>query len=268
MALDKTTKKALQQYAKVFHNARQQNTPEADTVTFLTRFFSDVLGYDVFTEITKEYQIKDRYCDIALKISGEIRLLVEAKASGSSLSDRHIEQAENYASRSGLEWVLLTNGTHWKLYHLTFDAGIEHDVAFDISFTPESNLEEVWNHLNLLSRKSVVRNKLAEFWEQKKTLRPSSLVGAVFTEDVINIIRKELKRKSGIRLEVNDVVEALKNLLNPDVLIDDIKIQKKRKKKTRTTRASQSSTKKSESPAILNEVPETVEEPIEAPLQN
>lgn len=235
MPLDKKIKKALQQYLKVFQEARERNANEADTVIYLTRFITDVLGYDLFTDITKEFQIKERYCDLALKINGEVRVLVEVKTAGATLSDRNIEQAENYASRYGLHWVLLTNGIHWKLYHLTFDSGIEHDLAFDVQLTQECILEETWTHLNLLSRNSIVRGKLEDFWEQKKTLRPSSLIRALFTEEVINVIRRDLKRKSRVPLEVTDVVEALKKLLNPDVLIDDIKIQKKRKKKKKIT---------------------------------
>ncbi len=85
--MDKTIKKALQQFAQVFQDGRQRNVNEADTVMYLTRFFTDVLGYDLFSEITKEFQVRDRYCDIAIKLNGEVRYLVEAKAMPLTLSD-------------------------------------------------------------------------------------------------------------------------------------------------------------------------------------
>lgn len=230
--MDKGVKKSLQQYAQVFHDGRQRGANEADTVMYLTKFFTDVLGYDLFSEITKEFQVRDRYCDIAIKIEGQVRFLVEAKAMPLSLADRHIEQAGNYASRSGIQWVVLTNGISWRLYHLTFDTGgIEHDLAFEVELTPESDLEEAWKCLHLLSRESLVGEGLEDFWAHKKTLSPASLVKALFTEEVLNALRRDLHRKSEVRLELTDVAASLRRLLNPEVLTEDIKIRKARKKR-------------------------------------
>lgn len=230
--MDKAIRKSLQQYAQIFYDGRQKNINEADTVMYLTRFFTDVLGYDLFSEITKEFQIRDRYCDVAVKIDGQVRFLLEAKAMPMALSDRHIEQAGNYASRSGITWVVLTNGISWRLYHLTFDShGIEHDLAFEISLTPESDLDDVWKCLELLSRESLVHGGLEAFWEHKKTLSPDSLVKALFTEEVLSVIRRELRRKSEARLELTDVADSLRRLFNPEVLTEDIKIRKARKKR-------------------------------------
>ncbi len=230
--MDKAVKKALAQYAQIFQDARQRNANEADSVMYLVRFFTDVLGYDVFSEITKEFQVRDRYCDIAIKLKGEVKFLIEVKALPTALADRHIEQAGNYASRSGIPWVVLTNGISWRLYHLTFDAsGIEHDLAFDVALTPESDLEEIWKCLSLLSRESVTSAVLEDFWLQKKTLSPDSLVRALFTEEVLSGLRRELRRKSEVRLEVTDIAASLRRLLNPEVLTEDIKIRKAKKKR-------------------------------------
>lgn len=235
--MDKAIRKSLQQYAQVFYDGRQKNINEADTVMYLTKFFTDVLGYDLFSDITKEFQVRERYCDIAVKVDGQVRFLVEAKKASENLSNRHIEQAENYASREGIQWVVLTNGLSWKLYHLTFEStGIEHDLAFDISLTPESEGEEVWKHLGILSRESIVRGELEDFWVQKKALSSDSLVKALFTEEVLNAIRRELRRKSEVRLELTDVADSLRRLFNPEVLTEDIKIRKARKKKKKVAK--------------------------------
>lgn len=232
--MDRDVKKQLQQYIQIFQDGRQRGINEADTVMYLVKFFTDVLGYDLFSEITKEFQIRERYCDIAVKIDGQVKFLVEAKAIPLNLSDRHIEQAENYAARSGIPWVVLTNGITWRLYHLTFDqGGIEHDLAFEVNLTPETDLEELWECLGLLARESLAGEALAEFWEQKKALCPDSLVRALFTEEVINAIRRELRRKSEVKLEMSDVASSLRRLMNPEVLTENIKVRKARKKKRR-----------------------------------
>lgn len=230
--MEKPLKKTLQQFAQTFQESKQRNINEADTVMYLTRFLTDVLGYDLFKDVTKEFQIRDRYCDLAIKINGEVKFLIEAKSMTLPLSDRHIEQAENYASRSGIHWVLLTNAISWQLYHLTFDTdGIQHTLAFETSLLPESDFEEVWKYLSLLSVRSITKGLLDEFWNHKKTLNPASLVRAVFTEEVLNMIRRTLHRKSDVRLELEDVANALRRMLNPEVLTEDIKIQKARKKR-------------------------------------
>lgn len=132
---DRETLFQLQRFATAFREARERNANESDTVMYLVKFFEDVLGYDSLKgEISKEVQVKDRYCDVALKVDGTIRLLVEAKAAGvKTLAEKHIEQAENYSSRLGMNWVLLTNGVEWRLFHLTFNEGegITHDLAFE-----------------------------------------------------------------------------------------------------------------------------------------
>ena len=43
---------------------------EADTVQRLIKVFEDVFGYDPMSEITRESTVKDRYCDVALKLDG------------------------------------------------------------------------------------------------------------------------------------------------------------------------------------------------------
>jgi hypothetical protein len=236
--MDKAIKKALQQFTQIFQDGRQRDINEADTVMYLTKFFTDVLGYDLFSEITKEFQIRDRYCDIAVKVQGQVRFLVESKASSLSLADRHIEQAGNYASHSGIQWVVLTNGISWRLYHLTFEStGIEHDLVFDVNLTPESDLEDVWESLSLLSRENVLKGELEDFWAYKKTLSPTSLVKALFTEEVLNALRRALKRESEVRLEITDIADSIRRLFNPEVLTEDIKIKKARKKRKRVIKA-------------------------------
>jgi len=71
--MDKAIRKSLQQYAQVFYDGRQKNINEADTVMYLTRFFTDVLGYDLFSEITKEFQIRDRYWAAAGLVDTSLR---------------------------------------------------------------------------------------------------------------------------------------------------------------------------------------------------
>ncbi|MGE0470732.1 MAG: type I restriction enzyme HsdR N-terminal domain-containing protein [Nitrospira sp.] len=232
--MDRSLKKQLQHYIQVFTEGKQRNANEADTVMYITRFLTDVLGYDLFKDITKEFQIRERYCDVAVKINGEVHFLVEVKSMALALSDRHIEQAENYASRAGIEWVILTNGLVWRLYHLTFDTGgIEHDLAFECALGADIDLEDSWECLRILSHDYVSEGGLAGFWEHKKALGSNSLLRALFTEEVLSSLRRQLRRKVSVRVELEDIASGLRRLLNPEVLTEDIRIKKTKKKPRR-----------------------------------
>lgn len=241
--MDKKLKKQLQHYVQVFTEGRQRNANEADTVMYIVRFLTDVLGYDLFKDVTKEFQIRERYCDVAVKVNGEVRILIEVKSMAIALSDRHIEQAENYASRSGIQWVVLTNGLIWRLYHLTFDStGIEHDMAFECTLESDADLEESWQCFSLIAHDAVAKGVLTNFWEQKKTLSPQSLLRALFTEHVLLSLRRELRHKATARVELEDIATAVRRLLNPEVVTEDIRITKTRKKRRPDVKAAPAQT--------------------------
>ncbi len=241
MPCDKATLNTLRKFAAAFREARDRNANESDTVMFLVKFFEEMLGYDALKgEISKELQIKDRYCDLALKISGTVRVLVECKAaSQKGLTDKHIEQAENYASRAGLRWVALTNGIEWKLYHVTFaeGEGIAHDLAFEGNLLEEveTSPESLWSKLSLLSRDSIQADMLEQYWSQRKALSPASVVRVLFTQDVLTVVRRELNRRAPVRLDLQDVFSAIRDVLSREALLEagDITITKSRKRRRR-----------------------------------
>ncbi len=242
MSIDKTTLTKLKRYAQVFKEAGEREANESDTVMYLIKFFEDVLGYDSLAgEISKEVSIKDRYCDFGIKLAGSIRLLVEAKSAGNrNLREKDIEQAENYASRSGIQWVLLTNGLEWRLYHLSFSEGegIVHDLAFLVRLDDQldSNAETVWSFLELLARSNVAEETLEGFWSQKKALAPASLVRVLFSEAVLSMIRREINRTAEARLDLEDVFAGVKEVLSKDALLEagEITISRRRRKRRRS----------------------------------
>lgn len=247
MAMDKTTANQLKRYAAAFREARERGANESETSMFIVKFFEEVLGWDSLKgEISKETCISDRYCDIALKIDGSIRLLIECKAASlKELVDRHIEQAENYASRAGLVWVLLSNGVEWKMFHLTFveGEGIAHDLAFEAKFIDEceTDIEGLWAKLSLLERSAMNADALADFWSQKKVMSPASMIRALFTQDVLTALRRELNRNAPARLDLEDVFTAVRDVLSKEALLEagEISITKRRKRRRKAVKTDQ-----------------------------
>ena len=126
---------------KMIENIARMDGNEAETRRRLERIFESVMGYDAFKHISREHAVHGvgdtEYCDFAVQVDsgGESvpNMLVEIKRVGVDLTAKHLKQASSYAINKGCEWVLLTNGKEWKLYHITFGQ------------PPRPNLLESWN---------------------------------------------------------------------------------------------------------------------------
>ena len=117
----------IKKYQKVAISLRERDVSEADTVTVVKDILADVFGYDKYLELTGEQQIRGTFCDLAVKIDGKIKYLIEVKAAGVDLSHAHLRQAVDYGAKEGIEWVVLTNGISWHLYRIKFGKPIEHE---------------------------------------------------------------------------------------------------------------------------------------------
>lgn len=223
-------RKQLKRYIPHLLQAQSENLNEADTVQRLIKVFEDVLGYDAIADISREANMKSKYVDVALKVDGVIRLLVEAKAAGEKLRDRHIEQAQSYASRNNYHWVLLTNGVEWILYHLTFEDGIEYSRAFGIDLSCAEKFDHCAEMLALLHRQSVKRGDLDEFWERSTALNPATIGKALFLEEVLSVVRREIRRSTGVLIDPEDLAEAVHGMLSSEAreLMGPMKIRKRR----------------------------------------
>lgn len=261
--------KALKRYVPVLLQAQRDNMNEADTVQRLIKVFEDVLGYDSLTEISREAQMKNKFVDVALKIDGVVRLLVEAKAAGVVLRDRHIEQAQSYASRNNFQWVLLTNGVSWNLYHLTFEEGIEYERAFSVDLSVSEQFNASANLLALLHRNAIKRGEHEGFWEKRRALGSASIGRALFQEAVLRLIRREIRRNEGLLIDSEDLAAALHGMFSLEAR-EQIGPLKIRRRRTRAPKARLSASSVTAEPCEETSEPVIVdaEHPVEAPEED
>jgi hypothetical protein len=226
-------RRQLRRFAPQFVEAREKSLNEADTVDRLHRFVEKVLGYDPSEDIGREAQMKHKFVDLCLKIDGTIQLLVEAKAANVQLRDRHIDQAWMYASQNNYRWVVLTNGVEWRLYHLTFDEGIEYEPAFVASLETEEGIEHAAKSLALLHKQSVRKGELEKFWEKASALCAASIGKALFTDSVLRVLRREIRKSCGVLIDPEDLAKATHELLNHEAReeIGPARIRRRRRKK-------------------------------------
>jgi len=208
-------KRELNKYLPILISAKEQNLNEADTVLRIIKVFEDVFEYDALNEISREQQIKDKFVDIAVKLNNAIKLLIEVKAAGIELKDKHIEQAKNYAANGNIRWVLLTNGIQWRLFHLTFEEGIEEEKVFSVDLSKD-NIDDAVKSLALLARESVNKNGLEEYWSKFTALSPESIGKALYSEETLCEMRRVIRKKEEFLVDIEELASAIHNMLSTE----------------------------------------------------
>ena len=128
----------LKRLLPVIQQQKSSDVSEADTVTLVKDLMADVFGYDKFKDIRSEHAIRGTYCDLAVSIGDEnIIELVEVKSAGTTLEDRHVKQVVDYAVNvpEGVDWVVLTNGSVWRLYKVLFGRPIDKQLLIEVDLT-------------------------------------------------------------------------------------------------------------------------------------
>lgn len=222
--------KGLKKYIPIFQEAHDMGINEAETSMRIGKFLEDVLGYDVFSEISKEHTIKDRYVDYAIKLNNKAEFFIEIKQAGGELRKSYIEQASNYAANAGIKWVILTSGRYWHAYHLSFDEGIQSDLIW-LTDILSDDLYDAAFYLSLLHKKSILKGELEDYYLKTQTLSPKSIVQAIFQEDSLRIVRKHLREANGISVDDEELTNSIREMLSKEAWeqIGDIKIKRKRK---------------------------------------
>jgi len=203
----------IKRYQPILINAKNQDKNEADTVTIISQMLSDVFGYDQFSEITKEFAIKNTYCDLAIKIDGDVKFLIEAKAIGIKLNDSHIAQATTYGAKVGIQWVVLTNGMNWIIYKMNYGSKIAHKQISAFDFTnlkPKSTADH--EQLFILCKEGLKKDAIEEFHAYKKIVNPFFIGSIIMGEAILESIKKELRRSSpGLKIDDKEIETILKN---------------------------------------------------------
>ncbi len=213
-------KDALKRYKPVIEQAKARDIGEADTSTLVKDILADLFGYDKYTEITAEYQIKGTYCDLAIKMEGKLVLLIEVKAIGLELKEAYVKQAVDYAANQGIEWVVLTNAATWQVYKIGFGKPITNDLLITLNFlTLDPKSESDIEALYLLSREAQGKSLLDEYHEQKQALSKYCIGAILLTEPILSVVRRELKRLSP---DVKIELEEIHSVISQEVIKRDV----------------------------------------------
>ncbi len=251
--IDRETRKAISEARRMIEDIIKEDSNEAETRRRIERIFgSSLMGYKVLRHISREHAVHGvgdtEYCDFAIQLTGDKsatpEMFVEIKRVGINLAPKHLKQAASYAINAGCEWVLLTNGKEWKLYHISF------------AQPPETKLIDSWDIIdntpvtlakkfNLISYKNIKKGGLKRLWEKSNVLTPYNILKLLLSEASIKSLQRGLKRTTGVVVSPEDVVGATRRLLNESALteMNKIKISLPEKKQPRKTKAPKAKSK-------------------------
>lgn len=215
--------KGLKKFQPILCKAQAADLNESDTVTIITDMLCEIFGYDKYENITSEFAIKRTYCDVAIRLQDRIPLLIECKAVCIDLKDDHIRQATNYAANSGINWVVLTNGVVWKVYHLAFGKAVEHELIYEFNLCElnakkQSDIELVY-YLSIDAFAKNSKATLDDLRAQKQILNRFTIGHVILTDAGIDSIRKCLHK---LYPEIKVTNDELRSLVSNEIFKREI----------------------------------------------
>jgi predicted type IV restriction endonuclease len=203
---------SVPKFKKILARAKERDVNESDTVTIITDMLEEIFGFDKYSEITREFAIQGTFCDLAIKSNKRIEYLIEVKAIGLELNDKHLKQAVNYASREGIKWVVLTNGMKWEMHRVSLEDKVQNQQIFSIDFTDiNPKQKDQQELLFLLCKRGVQKDLIGDYYEYRQSVNRYTIGALLLTEDVANVVRRELRKlKPGIKVDSDEISNLIK----------------------------------------------------------
>lgn len=207
-------REAIKRYTKPLHDLKARDANEGDTRLVVTDILCEGLDYDKFRDLTTEYMVKQDFADYGVRIDKQLVAFIEVKRISQKLNERHLRQVQMYAVNEGIEWMVLTNGAVWQAYHLTGGLPIIINMAFEIDLLGPESLEEKSELMFLLHREALKRRRIDESWKHRAATEPKALLELILSDALLEQIRKEVKRRTGI----TTTPEALSEVITTEIV--------------------------------------------------
>ncbi len=225
--------KQVRRFQRVLRNAMDRDVNESDTVTIVVEMLADLFGFDKFTDITSEQEIRGTYCDLAVKHEEAVNYLVEVKAVGLTLKENHLRQARDYGANKGIPWVVLTNGKDWEIYRISFDRPITcvHTCSINILELSGRKSEDI-ERLYILCKEGLEKSAMKQFHEHVQNVNRFVLAAVIQSEAVLDDLRREVRRVAdGASVSIDEIKALLPEVLKRDVVEGESAKQAKRRVK-------------------------------------
>lgn len=207
----------IQRFTKPLTDLAQRDANEGDTRLLITDFLCEALGFDKYTDLTTEYAVRGEFADYGIRIERDLIAFIEVKRIGTKLNARHLRQVEMYAVNEGVEWVILTNGAVWQVWHITPGLPVSIDLAFEVDLLGPESASKKASEMFFITRDALKRRRIDDLWKARSATSPKAMATLIRSAPVLEAIRKELRRVSGHRVEVNEVAGLLASVIRAEL---------------------------------------------------
>lgn len=198
-------KAAIKKYSKSLADLKERDANEADTRLFITDFLCDAFGLDKYKDLSTEYRVKGEYVDYGIRLDNDMIAFVEVKRLNTKLGPKHLRQVQSYALNEGVEWIILTNGAEWQIYHLSGGLPVSTDLVFMVDLLSELSIGQKSDALFSITREALKRGRLNELWQAKRATSPTSLATVLLSPAVVDAVRKELRKTTGYMVSDDEI---------------------------------------------------------------
>jgi hypothetical protein len=203
--------KELKEYKRKYIKKSFGDLDESGTRIMINAFLTQVLGYKELDEIKTEYSIRGEYADYVIQTARKKQFVVEVKSIQIDINDKHLRQSLTYAANEGIDWILLTNGRQVQIYRVLFEKPMKTKLLLDMHLEDALNndLKKYAEELVSFTKSRVLRNEHELYWQRKIALDPLNISKLLYCEDVLKVIRRELKKSTGMYFDDDSIKDAL-----------------------------------------------------------
>ncbi|MFA7250335.1 MAG: hypothetical protein WC273_11980 [Dehalococcoidia bacterium] len=208
---------AIQRFSRPLAELHQRDANEGDTRLLITDFLCDGLGFDKFADLTTEYAVRGEFADYGVRIDRDLIAFIEVKRVTTKLNARHLRQVESYAVNEGVEWMFLTNGAVWQVWHITGGLPVSIDLTIEVDLLGPATPAQKTGDLFYITREALKRHLIDDLWKARSATSPKALATVLRSAPVVDAVRRELRRASGHRVESAELLGLLSNVIRPDL---------------------------------------------------
>lgn len=204
-------------YKKRYLKKQYLELDESATRLMVNSLLTEVLGYTELEEIKTEYRIRGEYADYVIQIARKKHFVVEVKSIQLDLNEKHLRQSVNYAANEGIDWIILTNGKQIELYKVLFTKPINSRKIFSFDLSVQEDFKKIPEFLIYLTKKSIEKNELGDFWKRFEALGPTQLSKNLYDIEIIKFLKKVLKKKTGLSFDDCDIMNSIYGIITTKI---------------------------------------------------
>ncbi len=213
---------AVRKFGDPLRALLERDANEGDTRLLITDLLCEGLGYDKYADLTTEYMVRQDFADYGVRIDRQLVAFIEVKRVSQKLNERHLRQVQMYAVNEGIEWMVLTNGQIWQVYHLTGGLPVVVDLALEVDLLGPEPAESKASRLFYLHHESLKRRQIEEVWRHSAATAPELLLDVILSDSVLDLIRREVKKRTGTATSPDVLRKVIRSDVAQPKLLDRI----------------------------------------------